>query len=127
MNGRDFLDSARRLSTSEHASDLRSSVSRAYYACYHAALSLCTGYGIRFSKNSTESHSKMPQCFDNCNVAIAKEVGKRLVSLREDRNSADYTMTDSMTEDAGNVALRIAIADEVMEAVDQCHALPNLR
>ena len=36
-------------------------------------------------------------------------------------------MTDSMMEDAGNVALRIAIADEIMAAVDQCHALPNLR
>ena len=81
MNGREFLDSARRLSTSEHASDLRSSVSRAYYACYHAALSLCTGYGIRFSKHTTVSHSKMPQCFDNCNVPIARQVGQKLVSL----------------------------------------------
>ncbi len=92
MNGREFLDSARRLLTGGHASDLRSSVSRAYYAAFHAVFDFFADCGIRFSRHTTEAHTKMAQCLDNCNVAFAAELAAKLRSLRDDRNSADYDM-----------------------------------
>lgn len=86
MNGSEFIESARRLAESAECADLRSSVSRSYYAAYHAALVLIEGGGVRFGR--TEAHGKMPMCYEQSNVPIATDVGRNLNSLRDDRNTA---------------------------------------
>jgi uncharacterized protein (UPF0332 family) len=118
MNGHEFLASAKRLSESPHAADLRSSVSRAYYAAYHVAHDFLVGCGIRFSSNTTEAHTKMPQCLENSNVADAVLVGRKLRSLRDDRNTADYELDDPVLEDSLNVAIRLRAAEQIVNSID---------
>jgi hypothetical protein len=118
MNGREFLGSAVRLSSSPHAADLRSAVSRAYYGAFHATLDSFAAAGIYFSQHSTESHVKMPQCLGNCNIPLAQVIAAQLQSLREDRNCADYEMDDHSLQSTASVELRIRVARQVIAGID---------
>lgn len=127
MDGRQFLESATRLAGSSHAADLRSAVSRAYYACYHAALTYFASCGVRFSTSSPDAHTKIPMCLDNCNIPVATTVSGKLRSFRDDRNCADYDMNDSKFEATRNVELRLALAKEILAEIDTLAAEPNVR
>lgn len=118
MNGREFLDSARRLVVSTQAADTRSAVSRAYYAAFRAVRDLFHGFGIHFTDDSPEAHTKMTHILGNTNVPQAIALGGILRSLRLDRNNADYSMTDQTLESAVNANLRIKIAESILASVD---------
>ena len=123
MIGRDFIESARALAQSDRPCDLRSAVSRAYYASFHAALLICESQGIRFPKSIV--HTKMPQCFDNSNVPGAQKVGRKLASLRDDRNNADYDVADLLFEDSGEASDRIRVAETIIDEIDSLVSEPT--
>jgi uncharacterized protein (UPF0332 family) len=127
MNGREFLDSAKTLGTSARPSDLRSAVSRAYYGSYHAALELLESAGVRFTKGTPEAHTKMSQCLDNSNVTDAEKVARELNSLRDDRNTADYDMADTVFEKSTNVQFRILAAEQIIKQIDALVAVQSDR
>lgn len=55
MGGRDFLDLAVRLSEGRSEAELRTAVSRAYYAAFHVAKELLEDAGIALP-NTAEAH-----------------------------------------------------------------------
>jgi len=120
MNGRDFLATAQKLTAvGAVPPDLRSAMSRAYYAAYHAALEYCTRCGVTFSTHSSDAHTTMPRCFDACTTAEAKDLYRMLNALRADRKTADYDLADSKFEGAANVTLRIKDAEKVIAKIDR--------
>lgn len=125
MNGREFLDSSKRLVARGHAADTRSAISRAYYAAFHAVRDFFSDCGIRFSEHSPEAHAKTSQCLDNSNVQMAIELGGQLRSLREDRNGSDYRMNDLQFQSATNAQLRIKIAEGIIASVDALATEPD--
>jgi uncharacterized protein (UPF0332 family) len=118
MNGREFLPCAVRLFAGTSAADLRSAVSRAYYAAFHAALDFFGGCGVMFSKNSAQAHTKMPDCLDNTRIPAVIDISTKLRSLRSDRNCADYQMSDAKFEKEENVRHRIEDAEEIIALID---------
>lgn len=122
MDGREFLPCAERLAASSSAADLRSAVSRAYYAAFHAALAFFRSCGIRFSKNSPAAHEKIPDCLDNSNIPDAVAVGRMLRSLRGSRNIADYDLESLVFEKEANVDLRIDAAKDIIKMIDDLDA-----
>ncbi len=67
----------------------------------------------------------MPQILGNTNVPAAAKLGSTLLSLREDRNCADYALSDPAFEDSTNANIRIKIAEATLASVDALSLEPE--
>lgn len=85
---RDYLDLAERLAT-DHATeaDLRSAISRAYYAAYHAAAGFVRTRGLL---TTTHTHEKVWRTLTNDPDPYLARIGIRGNQLRQARTKADY-------------------------------------
>ncbi len=92
MHGREFFDVAVQLSNGKSAAELRSCVSRAYYAAFHAAREFVD---IECRVNlpaDAACHKKLHELLESSGNALLIGVGRQLSSLREARNNADYQL-----------------------------------
>lgn len=88
---KDFLDLAERLSneTDEEAA-LRSAISRAYYAAYHAAATFVRRSGLL---PTGHSHARVWETLASLPNADVRDIGERGVALKRLRTNADYRAT----------------------------------
>jgi uncharacterized protein (UPF0332 family) len=92
MLGRDFLDTAHRLSGGGDEADFRSAISRAYYALFIECRDALLRWGFTFPARN--SHREVQQRFTAPNNADLKRIGDVLTHLVSRRNCADYDMTN---------------------------------
>src|SRR6476660_6310795 len=86
-----YLNLAERLITSEpNAEGWRTSVSRSYYAAFHAAIDFLTRAGVQLPKNIGSDHVRVSTILKNCRDADIDTYGNMLANLRGSRVSADY-------------------------------------
>lgn len=90
MDGKEFLDVAKRLHNSAHEADRRTSISRAYYAFFNHVRSCLAAKGIELPPAG--AHSKAYEYLRYSDILEAKETAAGLDSLRSKRNEADYDM-----------------------------------
>ena len=119
MTGSEFLACAERLAASKHEADLRSAVSRAYYAAFHEAQALLRDCGVRLPRTE-QAHVKMTFCLQDCGEAVAEEVGHSIEFLRNQRKVADYELDNSRFTDAHRVQTETARARRVKDNLDRC-------
>ncbi len=86
-----YLDLARELSERPNASEasLRSAISRAYYAAFHAARRVLLAKGVQIPDHG-DAHGRI---WHECRSRQGRElrpVGIKGRALRDDRDSADY-------------------------------------
>jgi uncharacterized protein (UPF0332 family) len=91
MDGWDFFIVARKLSQSRLECDLRTSVSRSYFAAFNGIAAFLRTRVIRLPKGP-EAHEKLVACLRNSGDVALEEVGEKLDELRRQRNTADYDM-----------------------------------
>lgn len=99
MDPAEFISLSVRLSNSQREADLRTAVSRAYYGSFHLARDLLQDCGIQFSGKDlykAEVHQKLRYCLGESDNEEAVLLAKKLGSLRDRRNEADYDL-DSTT------------------------------
>lgn len=127
MDPADFLSLAIRLSVSQREADLRTAVSRAYYGAFHLARNLLLDCGVPLSGKDlyrVEVHQKLRYCFGESGNDEAVLIGKKLGSLRDRRNEADYDLDSATFGRPSNVALEIYIAQEIAESLMRCRSEP---
>lgn len=96
MDPRDFLDVA--LLLCGQAKDApgeakhRSAVGRAYYSLHNVVTQVLAELGFNLRRDPSE-HTKTSRYLVNSGLPAARQVGKFLESLRDERNEADYNMT----------------------------------
>jgi hypothetical protein len=90
MRGRDFLDTARRLSGGITEADHRSAISRAYYALFIECRDALLRWGFVFP--SRNSHREVQQRLAFPGNADLRPIGDVLSYLVSRRNCADYDM-----------------------------------
>lgn len=91
MNGRDFLDVARRLAAGPSEADWRSAAGRAYYASLHEAAEALQRWGFP-SPRRDQIHSFVRLRFLYAADPDCKRVGASLEKLLSLRNQADYQL-----------------------------------
>ncbi len=91
MEGKAFLDFAKKLLPMRHEPALRSAVSRGYYAVYNCAVQLLLDLGFRVDQ-SAQNHEKIYFDFNNSGIEEIKDMADLLIYLRRRRNDADYNM-----------------------------------
>ena len=99
FNWNRYLMLAKRLAASEDEADLRTAISRAYYAAFHIAIEYCLTVRVRIpyavvrdGKSDTSYHSRVIGALRSHANLHVREAGERLVFLRRWRNSADYRL-----------------------------------
>lgn len=107
MEGKAFLNTAKKLAQMRDEPALRSAVSRAYYAAYNYYIPLLRELGFKFSKDSP-THEKLYQYLNNSAITEIEAAADDLRLLRKRRNFADYNMES--TEFQNHIACQFDLA-----------------
>ncbi|MGD0784712.1 MAG: HEPN domain-containing protein [Sedimentisphaerales bacterium] len=98
MNPQDFLNTANVLVGSSNESDLRTSVSRSYYAVLLFYRSyLANKVGFMPEKLGAAVHKFVPECFNACGAVEVKKIGEKISRLKQDRTNADYILSKTVS------------------------------
>lgn len=119
MDGSQFLTCAKDLATGTRPDQIRSAISRAYYAAFHVARSWINGYGIKFrvSEYGKEGpHKLVVDCLRTCPNRAVKKLGQQLLDLRTTRNTADYDLGPGYehVERAATAQKNILVAESIV-------------
>ncbi len=92
MNYLDFLDTAARLIATQNPTeaDIRSAISRAYYAVYHHVLLWWKSHN--FPDYRDRGHAKIQMALSNAGVPNAKKFSMDMKVLNGARRDADYEL-----------------------------------
>jgi hypothetical protein len=91
MDARNFLAVAAQFKNSGDEAERRTSIGRCYYALFNVVINLLTANGVVFRQVS-DDHHKLVSYLTKTKHRAASSVGSALLSLRTDRNRADYEM-----------------------------------
>jgi uncharacterized protein (UPF0332 family) len=108
------------LGSSDQA-DLRTAVSRAYYAAFHVARDFLTALGFQ-TPNGEQAHGYLWLRLSNCGDAKVAQAGHRLKDLRRKRNQADYDLQRTIRQ--GIARSDFQIAADIIRLIDSLTALP---
>ena len=94
MNHLDFLDTATRLMARDTPTeaDIRSAISRSYYAVYHHVLAWWKSNN-RFPNYRDRGHAKIQMAFFNAGMPESRNFSIELKKLSAHRQEADYELT----------------------------------
>lgn len=123
MRGREFLDTARRLSAMTAEPDWRSAMSRAYYALFLECRHSLNRWGFpippRTSHRDVYQHLQFPKNAD------LNQIARTFQNLSSKRNRADYDLTPhGMFTKATDVVAVIREAGDAVALLDALEADP---
>ena len=101
MNGRSFLRVADQFRASADEAEVRTSISRSYYALFNVLLGALSAKGVIF-RETADDHYTLIGYLNKADSKVAAIVGTALKTLRLERNRADYDMKatfDTKTSD----------------------------
>lgn len=124
MNPEEFIAVARVLATGPNQAHWRSAVSRAYYGAFHVAIRLLGALGVSFSK-SASAHEKVAFCLRTANDAVLTEAARKLSTLREIRNTADYRLDDRSIDSTRFAIVQVRRAEEILAAIASLEQNPH--
>lgn len=119
MNPRDFQQLARTLVASTSPAQLRTAISRAYYAAYNVGVEFLEDMGFAISKTS-KGHTQVEYRLNNSGNADVKNVAVQLGTLRIKRNHADYKLQDRTVENQKNAQALVQQATNMIQTLDTC-------
>jgi uncharacterized protein (UPF0332 family) len=101
--------------------ELRTAVSRAYYALYHVAVGLLKKMGVKHS-GGWEAHQMIPDALRYSGNDHVIAAARELLDLRKARWAADYDMEDEAVEEQTRVHKLVARAKQAIKKLDNCEA-----
>lgn len=103
----DFLKTAETLNKSKDEWDIRTSISRSYYAVYLEIRQSIFKYsnGIDFPK---DKHGSVNRCLGSCSDKSWKKIALNFGNLRQHRTDADYKIHKTIDQKQGPSAMMIA-------------------
>ena len=117
MDPRRFHNLAERLARSNEAAELRTAVSRAYYAVYNVAAAYLNQI-VPLSRGPG-GHGQVQRLLTNSEDVVIAQLGFDLGNLHSRRIDADYDMLDSKPETQKTVQSVVEKAGALIAALDQ--------
>ena len=121
MDPRNFLTTAHELATKTSATeaDLRTAVSRAYYAAFNAGLEHLARLNPAWERLN---HGEVARYLSNSGNPDIETAGKNLERLHRMRITADYRMRDPKLKNKNTVMFWLRRARDIIDSLDQyCH------
>ncbi len=118
MDPRDFLTIANELAnkTSATAADLRTAISRAYYAAFNTGLEHLAKLNQAWENLN---HGEVARYLSNSGNSDIETAGKNLERLHSLRITADYRMRDPRPENKDTVIFWIRRTRNIVDLLDQ--------
>jgi uncharacterized protein (UPF0332 family) len=124
MDPRDFHQLALRLAQSIDAAELRTAISRSYYATYHVGVALLETMGFRLSRGPA-GHGEVRNRLSNSGDPEVMRVGHQLGSLQSQRIAADYRLDHTNIENPKTAQAIVQQARRMIQILDVCFAEPK--
>ncbi len=120
MNPLDFLDTAERLiANNPTEADIRSAISRSYYAVYHLMLSWWRS-NDPFPDYKDRGHAKIQMALWNVGISAVKAFSVELKLLNGDWRKADYELAVTFDVESGRTILeRARLAISTFDGLDK--------
>ena len=121
MNPLDFLDTAAKLLAigTPAEADIRSAISRSYYAVYHHVL-LWWKSNARFPDYKDRGHTKIQMALFNAGIPAASDFSITLKLLNAHRREADYELAIRFNLERGRTILeRARLAISTFDGLDK--------
>ncbi len=96
MEAREFHKLASALLADPKPAQIRTAISRAYYAIFNLAVQFLTGLGFGLPRNN--KHVAVQHRLQNCGDSEIARVGSQLTDLASKRVQADYDLGDKIIE-----------------------------
>jgi len=123
MDPRDFLDVAFDLAGEFREADWRSAISRGYYAAFHVANDFMRRCGFSAPQGGDAHGYAWIRLSNSKDVRLAK-AGRDLNDLRQERNAADYGLSQPVVQK--QAAHLVRVAETIVSTLDQAAASPTL-
>jgi len=121
MNPREFQRLAQRLVLNPLPAELRTAVSRAYYAAFHVSDETLQQWGFSISKGPA-GHGEVRSHFGNSGDRDLARIGSQLNDLHSARIRADYRLERSDVEDHKTVQALVDLARRMIQEIEGCRS-----
>ena len=120
MEPREFLKLASTLVTQSQPAQIRTAISRAYYAVFNTAAQFLADLGFPLPRAGV--HVAVQHRLQNCADLKIKRIGSELTDLHTKRIQADYRLSQKSIEGQRTALTVISQADRMMQALENCIA-----
>ncbi len=124
MKGEELLTVAAELAGGATEAHHRSAVSCAYYGAFHVARRLLQEASVHLPKGE-QVHAKAIYCLQDCGDENAAEAADELVTLRNERNRADYDL-DRLVYKKHAAKDQVDRAQGIVMNLEQCRSGPSV-
>ena len=124
MNPRDFSRLASELVNATRAAELRTAISRAYYATYNVSVEMLRDMGFRINRGPG-GHGEVRNYLSNCGDPEVTRVASQLSDLHHKRIRADYDLNRGDVENQTTARALVEQARRMIQILDQCRSDPR--
>ena len=124
MDPREFHTLASELVTRSRASEIRTAISRAYYAAHNVGAEILSELGFRISKGSA-CHADVWNRLRNSSDLDVSKVGIQLAELHSQRILADYRLNRREVESRVTAQALVETARRMIKTLDECRREPK--
>jgi hypothetical protein len=124
MDPREFHVLALELVTKNRAAEMRTAISRAYYAAHNFGAQILSEMGFRISTGSACHWDVWSRLRNSSDVQLSK-VGIQLAELHSKRILADYRMNRSEGENRVTAQTLVQAAAQMIKTLDECRFEPR--
>lgn len=122
MNPREFYDLAGRLVRINSRAEIRSAISRAYYAAFHVGREVLGGMDPKWK---SLRHEELPTYLQYSLDPEFEKLASQMNDFRQARNRADYNLDDPKAEDKNWATLLFLQAEHIMKTLEDRGKGPN--
>jgi len=124
MDPREFQTLASELVLRNRASDIRTAISRAYYAAYNVGVEILTELGFKISEGPS-GHGEVRNRLNNSGDNEAAKVSSQLNTLHTKRLHADYRLNMKDIENQKTAEALVQLAGKMIKSLDACRSAPK--
>ncbi len=119
MDPREFQKLASDLVLRKGPAEIRTSISRAYYATYNVGAEILTGMGFKI-REGFGGHGDVRNRLSNSSDSEIMRVGSQLSNLHTMRIHADYRLNRKDVENQKTAQSQVEQAERMIEILDGC-------
>lgn len=124
MDPRDFQILAKKLVAGTNPAEVRTAISRAYYAAFNCAVAILEELGFRINTGSS-GHGEVRNRLSNSGDNDLKKVGSQLADLQNKRIQADYRLKKTDIENQKTAQATVQQVDRLIQVLDECLREPR--
>jgi len=124
MDPREFHQVASRLASGTRPGELRSAISRAYYAAYNVSVQILKEMGFKIPESSA-GHGEVQNRLGNSGDGEIEVVASQLTDLHSRRIQADYKMARRDVERQGTAQGIVEQAGRMIHLLNGCRSEPK--